>query len=1188
MDDKKTTKLSTRVSIFVVIVFVVSIAIVIVAVNFYMRRQALFEAESKAMEILDSRLAIHTYFSHQIKPKMFQFTEHFRPKDYFEPTWMSSTYAIREMGKYADQMGSKEYYYKECAINARSPENEADGYEREFLKKLAEKPDLVSQSNIRYLDDKPYFAVLRRGEAMEESCLRCHSDPQIAPKGLVDIYGSERSFNRKVGDVVQAISIRIPLSTAYASANHFSLELSGLLLVLFVLLYLSHYYVIKKWLFDPIDTLREKAFLIAHKKEHLGEKIDIPKGRELKELAVAFNAMTENLREHTDHLEDMVKNRTQQIKESEKRFRLLFENTPLGYQSLDENGNFIEVNQEWLDLFGYRREEVIGRSFGDFAHPDWQSHFKENFPRFKSIGEILGIEFEMVKKDGTLFTVSINGKISKNAKGHFLRTHCILTDVTERKKAQEKLKALSTRQEAILSAVPDIIMEVDNNKTYTWANPAGLDFFGDDVIGREASDYFEGEQETYSIVQPIFNGDEGVIYVESWQRRKDGQKRLLAWWCRVLKDASGKTGALSTARDITDQKQAEESLIRVAQEWQSTFDSTNDAIWILDKDQRVVRSNKTAERYFKSPIDQMIGKHCWEIVHGTEQPIPECPTLRTRKNLQREKMALKIGEGWFDITVDPILNEAGQFDGAVHTVADITERKQAEIVLQESEEKFRNFTEQSFVGFYIIQDGLFKYVNPKFADIFGYTVDECLDNMHFRQLVYPEDLATVEEQVRRRLAGETKAVQYAFRGIKKTGEIIHVTIYGSSLLYKGKPAAIGTMLDITKNLEFEKRILQSQRMEAIGTLAGGIAHDFNNILSAIIGYTELAQMKLESDSEIKNDLKEVLTAGVRAKDLVKQILTFSRQAKEEQSPVQMSLIAKEALKLLRSTLPSTIDVRQSIQSQSVILSDPTQLHQILMNLCTNAAHAMREQGGILEITLTDVELDSDFCSSHPEILPGAYQKLTVSDSGHGMTHEVMRRVFDPFFTTKETGEGTGLGLSVVHGIVKDCGGTITVYSEPDKGTTFNFYFPIIECKTEEKPGEYNIIPTGSERILMVDDEKTIIDLSKKNLTSLGYAVEVRNSSIEALELFKTMPDKFDLVITDMTMPQMTGDKLAQELIKIRPDIPIVLCTGFSEKMTKEKAETIGIKAFLMKPLLKEEMAHTIRKVLDKAKSSAQR
>ena len=387
--------------------------------------------------------------------------------------------------------------------------------------------------------------------------------------------------------------------------------------------------------------------------------------------------------------------------------------------------------------------------------------------------------------------------------------------------------------------------------------------------------------------------------------------------------------------------------------------------------------------------------------------------------------------------------------------------------------------------------------------------------------------------------------------------------------------------------KLEARLAQAQKMEAIGTLAGGIAHDFNNILSAIFGYTEIALMKIDTETEIKADLMEVLNGAERAKSLVRQILAFSRQIKEEPILVQVDLIAKEALKLLRSSLPATVDIRYDIKSKSLILCDPTQLHQIIMNLCTNAGYSMRDKGGILEVTLTDVTLDSDFCSSHPEIHPGAYQKITVSDTGHGMTDDVMKQIFDPYFTTKPKGEGTGLGLSVVYGIVKNLNGTITVYSEPENGTTFNLYFPIIKGTAEERPKKFTTIPTGTERILVVDDEKPIVEATSKILTSLGYAVKARTSSIEALELFKAMPDKFDLVITDMTMPQMTGDILSQELIKIRPDLSVILCTGFSEKITKERVKKIGIIALLQKPLLKEEIANTIRKVLDEAKNATQ-
>ncbi len=527
--------------------------------------------------------------------------------------------------------------------------------------------------------------------------------------------------------------------------------------------------------------------------------------------------------------------------------------------------------------------------------------------------------------------------------------------------------------------------------------------------------------------------------------------------------------------------------------------------------------------------------------------------------------------------------------GIVINLHDITERKRSDKALRESNDYLNKLVNHANAPI-IVWDPKFRITrfNHAFERLTGYGAREVIDkdlSMLFPQASKEESISNILDTLKGK-----HWVSLEVPILCKNGNI-RIVLWSSANMYSEDGtsliATIAQGHDITERKHLQKQLVQAQKMEAIGTLAGGIAHDFNNILSAIIGFTELAQMKLESDSEIKDDLKEVLTAGSRAKDLIKQILAFSCQTKEERMPVQMGLIVKEALKLLRSTLPTTIDMRENIRSKSVILSDPTQLHQIVMNLCTNAAHAMREKGGILETTLTDVMLDSDFVSTHPDIHPGAYQKLTVSDTGHGITLEVMNQIFDPFFTTKGVDEGTGLGLSVVYGIVKDCGGTITVYSEPDKGTTFNLYFPILKGAAEEKTSEYTIIPTGTERILLVDDEKPIVNIITKILSSLGYDVQSRTSSIEALELFKAMPKKFDLVITDMTLPQMSGDALAQELMKIRPDLPVILCTGFSENITKEKAETMGIKVFLMKPLLKEEMAHAIRRVLDEAKGSAQ-
>jgi len=402
---------------------------------------------------------------------------------------------------------------------------------------------------------------------------------------------------------------------------------------------------------------------------------------------------------------------------------------------------------------------------------------------------------------------------------------------------------------------------------------------------------------------------------------------------------------------------------------------------------------------------------------------------------------------------------------------------------------------------------------------------------------------------------------------------------------------LGASREITERKEAEEehkkleaRLQQAQKMEAIGTLAGGIAHDFNNILTAVLGYTELALDDAENDTLLHKNLQEVIVAGNRAKDLVKQILAFSRQADQELKPVQVELIVKEAVKLIRASLPSTIEIELNLASKSATLADPTQIHQVLMNLCTNAHHAMSENGGVLTVSLRDVRIDSGFESRKLDLTTGGYMCLQIQDTGHGMPEEVRARIFDPFFTTKDRDKGTGMGLSVVHGIVKSHGGAITVHSQPGKGTSFAIYLPLI--RTEVKPTVRTAIalPTGNERILFIDDEKTLVDLGRQMLERLGYKVVCRTSSIEALELFKSRPDQFDLVITDMTMPNLTGDKLTRQMLGIRADIPVILCTGFSEQISEKSAKDMGIREFILKPLVMDKLARTVRSVLDRMPS----
>jgi signal transduction histidine kinase/ActR/RegA family two-component response regulator len=388
--------------------------------------------------------------------------------------------------------------------------------------------------------------------------------------------------------------------------------------------------------------------------------------------------------------------------------------------------------------------------------------------------------------------------------------------------------------------------------------------------------------------------------------------------------------------------------------------------------------------------------------------------------------------------------------------------------------------------------------------------------------------------------------------------------------------------EMSERKRAERELMQSHKMEAIGTLAGGIAHDFNNILTSIIGYSEIGLYSQNMEKEkLKYSFEQILQAGTRAKDLIKQILTFSRQREQERVPIKTGLIVKEALKLLRSTLPKTIEIRENIRTDSdMILADPTQIHQILINLCTNATHAMREKGGVLEVSLDDVYIDPETAEHISDLPAGPYLEIRVQDTGTGMNTSVIERVFDPFFTTKGPSEGTGMGLSVVHGIVKSHGGKITIESTLDMGSTFHVFLPRIEEELKEEPETIKQAPTGSERILFVDDEESVKEYGETMLRMLGYKVVAKTNSIEAFNYFREQPERFDLVITDQIMPNMTGEELTKELLNIRADIPIILCTGFSEFITEEKAKAIGIKELFMKPIVMYEMAETIRRVLD--------
>ena len=634
-------------------------------------------------------------------------------------------------------------------------------------------------------------------------------------------------------------------------------------------------------------------------------------------------------------------------------------------------------------------------------------------------------------------------------------------------------------------------------------------------------------------------------------------------------------------------KQVEKSL----QLTQFIFDKATIGIYLISSDGRILNVNKQVTKSLGYTKDELSNMTIFDIDPTLNQQnlesLWEC--LCSKKCNSIETVHKHKEDKIFPVEVITDLFEYNGEKFSVSFVRDITERKRAEEALLLTQFSF----DRAAIGIFRIGiDAQILNVNEQACKDLDYSASELCQMTIFD--INPTVHVNDWDNIWQKLCDE-KVFSFETEHRRKDGTISPVEITSNLLEFGGNQYSFSFVRDITEKKHIEKHqakmeshLQQIQRLDSLGTLAGGIAHDFNNILFPILGHAQMLLEDNPEDSPLRKSINQIYTGALRARDLVHQILIFSSQGKRELKLMKMQSVIKEALKLIRATIPTTISINQNLQpSCGAVTADPIQIHQIVMNLVTNAYHAMENTGGELNVELKEIQLDEhELCNGpqliSPVIISGPYACLKIADSGKGMDKKIIDKIFEPFFTTKEKGKGTGLGLSVVHGIVKKMNGVIQVHSELGKGTEFHIYLPIIQSAFEAQDIQAKEpLKGGAERVLLVDDEDSIIAMEKQILERLGYHVTSRTSSIEALEAFRVNAEKFDIVISDMAMPKLSGDKLAVELIRIRPDIPVLLCSGFSEAMPEEKVKSIGAKGLLMKPILMQDLAKKIREVLDK-------